>query len=667
MADMKFKNQNTEKEKQEANKIEKCIFLLDTLSEDLVSKLNSQKTLTEEELVKVSLRFSLNDLLNMNTDAEINRFFYEMNQFFDLIREYPNNEQSKFLRVFQDKLAWEFSEMFYHLNQQNISIEDLILIVKYLCNLNMFFEFEFFDNLDIFQAILNLLEWKDFVYLFKDTQKVDSNIFNENVNNQKLKNQTTLTKKELEDLVENLQNFITVKLLEEGKFTKIKKSIIDIIKPICNLLDFFWNFNQLLDKSVSLDESSFVNSYLSDDFSFKGCFLYYIRKRILTESKFRQIQNIISKKLPFGSFNFLNYNFLYSVERKVDILQFESRVHQDYNNRSNPINILQLLQMGRLKMGLDLVVRREFLVEDALVQLTRNSALKNLKNPLRVQFRGEPGLDEGGLTKEFFHLITQELFDPKFGMFTIKNQSYWWLKQDSIDCNLNFELIGMIMGLAIYNKTLLDLKFPLALYKKLIIDHCKKNSLKMTPKRLLGLEDLKQVDPELHTSMVNILKMDLPPDNKFGITFEINYESWGISKGYNLIPDGHKIIVTNANKRFFVEKYMDWFFNISIEKQYKPFSIGFLKVMGDSILHIFSSDDLQMTICGKTELNFEELRSGSRYQDGFTPESITVKHFWKILKEDFSEQDKRSFLKFLSGNDRAPLRGLSKIKMTISK
>ena len=108
----------------------------------------------------------------------------------------------------------------------------------------------------------------------------------------------------------------------------------------------------------------------------------------------------------------------------MDILQFESTVHQDYNTRANPMNILQLLQMGRLKMGLDLVVRREHLVEDALVQLTRNSALKNLKNPLRVQFRGEPGMDEGGLTKEFFHLITQELFDPKFGMFTIKNKSY---------------------------------------------------------------------------------------------------------------------------------------------------------------------------------------------------------------------------------------------------
>jgi hypothetical protein len=331
------------------------------------------------------------------------------------------------------------------------------------------------------------------------------------------------------------------------------------------------------------------------------------------------------------------------------------------------MNILQILNTGRLKMGLDLVVRREHLVEDALVQLTRNSAIKNLKNSLRIQFRGEPGMDEGGLTKEFFHLITQELFDPKFGMFTIKNESYWWLKQDSIDCNLNFELVGMLMGLAIYNKTLLDLKFPLALYKKLMIDHLIKKKIQINPKELLGLDDMKQVDPQLFSTLTNILKMDLPKDNTFGISFEITYESWGISKGYNLIPDGHKVTVTNDNKHFFVEKYLDWFFNVSIEKQYKPFSIGFFKVMGDSILQIFSAEDLQMTICGKTQLDFDELSAGARYQDGFTPNSVTVKHFWKILKEDFSEEDKRKFLKFLSGNDRAPLRGLSKIKMTISK
>jgi ubiquitin-protein ligase E3 A len=36
---------------------------------------------------------------------------------------------------------------------------------------------------------------------------------------------------------------------------------------------------------------------------------------------------------------------------------------------------------------------------------------------MRVIFEGEPGIDEGGVRKEYFQLIMQELFDLKFWMF----------------------------------------------------------------------------------------------------------------------------------------------------------------------------------------------------------------------------------------------------------
>lgn len=45
-------------------------------------------------------------------------------------------------------------------------------------------------------------------------------------------------------------------------------------------------------------------------------------------------------------------------------------------------------------------VRREHILEDTLNKIV-NPGL-NLKKPLRVHFVGEPGIDEGGLRKEFF-------------------------------------------------------------------------------------------------------------------------------------------------------------------------------------------------------------------------------------------------------------------------
>ena len=39
----------------------------------------------------------------------------------------------------------------------------------------------------------------------------------------------------------------------------------------------------------------------------------------------------------------------------------------------------------------------------------------DLRKQLRVEFKGEEGLDEGGLQKEFFQLLTEQLLDPMYG------------------------------------------------------------------------------------------------------------------------------------------------------------------------------------------------------------------------------------------------------------
>ncbi len=46
----------------------------------------------------------------------------------------------------------------------------------------------------------------------------------------------------------------------------------------------------------------------------------------------------------------------------------------------------------------------------------------DLRKQLRVEFHGEEGIDEGGLQKEFFQLIVEQLFDPMFGRSPILAQ-----------------------------------------------------------------------------------------------------------------------------------------------------------------------------------------------------------------------------------------------------
>lgn len=88
--------------------------------------------------------------------------------------------------------------------------------------------------------------------------------------------------------------------------------------------------------------------------------------------------------------------------------------------------------------------------------------------------------------------------DVNFGMFVIKNERFLWLNGDSIECNVNFELIGMLIGLALYNMTILKLDFPLVLYKKLL--HYK-NNVKCED---FVLEDIQEIEPEIYFTLKNI-------------------------------------------------------------------------------------------------------------------------------------------------------------------
>lgn len=64
-------------------------------------------------------------------------------------------------------------------------------------------------------------------------------------------------------------------------------------------------------------------------------------------------------------------------------------------------------------------MRRDRLIDDALVELQMIAVEHplDLKKQLVVEFEGEQGVDEGGVSKEFFQLIVEEIFNPDYGMF----------------------------------------------------------------------------------------------------------------------------------------------------------------------------------------------------------------------------------------------------------
>ena len=137
-----------------------------------------------------------------------------------------------------------------------------------------------------------------------------------------------------------------------------------------------------------------------------------------------------------------------------------------------------------------------------------------------IRFANEPGIDEGGVRKEYFSLIMKQIISEQYGMFRFKEDAQlYWINGMTFEMNINFELVGTLMGIAIYNNTFIDMPFPRAAYKML---------LDQEP----NLDDLAQWDPNLAKSFQDMLDYDesangVPLEDVLCRTFSADVEQFG--------------------------------------------------------------------------------------------------------------------------------------------
>jgi len=91
---------------------------------------------------------------------------------------------------------------------------------------------------------------------------------------------------------------------------------------------------------------------------------------------------------------------------------------------------------------LNILVRRDHLVADSLKEISEKQ--RDLKKKLKISFLNEPGLDMGGLTKEWFQLLVRNIFDPDNGMFVYHPNSrcYWFTLSKHVMTKLRSASLG---------------------------------------------------------------------------------------------------------------------------------------------------------------------------------------------------------------------------------
>ncbi|XP_058055109.1 ubiquitin-protein ligase E3A [Anopheles bellator] len=361
-------------------------------------------------------------------------------------------------------------------------------------------------------------------------------------------------------------------------------------------------------------------------------------------------------------FCFMYYSFVLTPATKTLALYYDSRIRMFSERRLSYLhnaNIGSNAGLQSLNPFLNLRIRRDHIIDDALVELEiiAMSNPKDLKKQLVVEFTGEQGIDEGGVSKEFFQLIIEEIFNPDYGMFVSNDDSNTvWFNSMSFENEAQFTLIGIVLGLAIYNNIILAVNFPMVVYRK-----------------LMGMKgsflDLKDLNPVLFNSLTSLLEYtENDMEEVFMQTFKIGYRDvFGNTLEHELKPDGDKAFVTQDNKQEFVDLYSDFLLNQSVEKQFHAFRRGFQMVTDESPLHLlFRPEEVELIVCGSKEFDFNELEKSTEYEAGFTADSQTIKDFWTIV-HGLSVEAKRKLLQFTTGSDRVPVGGLSRLKLVIAR
>ncbi|XP_066456781.1 probable E3 ubiquitin-protein ligase HERC4 isoform X2 [Eleutherodactylus coqui] len=358
---------------------------------------------------------------------------------------------------------------------------------------------------------------------------------------------------------------------------------------------------------------------------------------------------------PDGSLTICTYPFVFDAQAKTTLLQTDAVIQMqmaiDQANRQN-FSSMFLPVVESVDPCLILIVRRDNIVGDAMEVLRKTKNI-DYKKPLKVIFVGEEAVDAGGVRKEFFLLIMRELLDPKYGMFRFYEESrlIWFSDQTFEDSDL-FHLIGVVCGLAIYNFTIVELHFPLALYKKLL-------------KRKPTLDDLKELMPDVGRSMQQLLDyMEDDIEETFYLNFTVTVDNFGTTEVRELVPNGAETSVNQKNKQEFVDAYVDYIFNHSVASLFNAFYAGFHKVCGGRVLDLFHPNELQAMVIGNTNYDWKELEKHTEYKGEYWADHPTIKIFWEVFHE-LPLEKKKQFLFFLTGSDRIPILGMKSLKLII--
>lgn len=213
---------------------------------------------------------------------------------------------------------------------------------------------------------------------------------------------------------------------------------------------------------------------------------------------------------------------------------------------------------------LQLSVRRDQVLLDSFRSLSFKSGDEIKYGKLSIRFHGEEGVDAGGVTREWFQVLSRQMFNPDYALFIPVASDRTTFHPNKLS-HINdqhlmfFKFIGRMIGKALYEGRALDCHFSRAVYKRIL-------------GKSVSIKDMETLDLDYYKSLLWMLENDIT--EIITETFSIETDDFGVKEVVDLIPNGRNIPVTEDNKNEYVQRVVEYRLTGSVQTQLEEFLRG---------------------------------------------------------------------------------------------
>lgn len=299
---------------------------------------------------------------------------------------------------------------------------------------------------------------------------------------------------------------------------------------------------------------------------------------------------------------------------------------------------------------LQLSVRRDQVFLDSFKSLYFKTADELKYGKLNVRFHGEEGVDAGGVTREWFHVLARGMFNPNYALFipvAADRTTFHPNRLSGVNSEhlMFFRFIGRIIGKALYEGRVLDCHFSRAVYKCLL-------------GRAVSIKDMETLDLDYYKSLLWMLENDIT--DIITETFALETDDFGEKQVVDLVENGRNIPVTQENKEEYIQRVVEYRLVGSVREQLDSFLKGFHEIIPPELISIFNEQELELLISGLPEIDVDDWKNNTEYHN-YSASSPQIQWFWRAVRS-FDKEERAKLLQFVTGTSKVPLNGFKELE-----